>query len=146
MPLSIAPDDTLPDAKWLMPDEVWQRIHPLLPPAPQKGKRTQGGRPNVDLRRTMNAIFYVLRTGCQWKAIPRCLGSGSTAHDYFQKWTEAGVFEKFWRASLEEYDALQGIQWQWQAMDGTMTKAPLAARRLARTRRTGPSRERNASC
>ena len=37
-------------------------------------------------------IFYVLRTGMPWKALPRCLGAGSTVHDRFQKWRKAGVF------------------------------------------------------
>ena len=136
MPCSIAPDDCKPDPPWLMPDELWERVRRYLPPEKAKGKGTCGGRPNVDLRRTMDAIFYILRTGCQWKSLPRSLGSGSTAHDYFQKWSPAGVFEKLWRLGLEEYDVTKGIQWQWQAMDGVMTKAPLAARRLAVTQRT----------
>lgn len=146
MPRSIAPNDTLPDPKWLMPDELWKRILCLLPPMTSKGKGTKGGRPNVDARRTMDAIFYVLRTGCQWKALPRCLGSASTAHEYFQQWNQAGVFERLWRLGLDEYDATKGIEWKWQAMDGAMMKAPLAVRRLVQTRRTGPSAEQNASC
>jgi len=129
MPRSIAPDDCKPDPKWLMPDELWEKARSLLPRETPKGRGTRGGRPNADSRRTMDAIFYVLRTGCQWKALPRSLGSGSTAHDYFQTWTQAGVFENLWRTGLEEYDATKGIDWQWQAMDGAMTKAPLAARR-----------------
>ena len=129
MPRSIGADDCKPDPKWLMPDELWEKARFLVPQETPKGRGTRGGRPNADSRRTMDAIFYVLRTGCQWKALPRSLGSGSTAHDYFQKWTQAGVFENLWRMGLEEYDATQGIHWQWQAMDGAMTKAPLAARR-----------------
>ena len=146
MPRSIAPDDVLPDPKWLMPDELWKRILRLLPPMKGKGKGTKGGRPNADTRRTMDAIFYVLRTGCQWKALPRCLGSGSTAHEYFQQWSQAGVFERLWRLGLDEYDATKGIEWEWQAMDGVMTKAPLVARRLVQTPPTGPSAEPSANC
>jgi putative transposase len=95
--------------------------------------------PLADPRRTLDAIFYVLHTGGQWKALPRCLGSGSTAHRYFSKWTAAGVFERLWGLGLDEYDTLKGIEWTWQAVDGVMTKAPLAARRLAPTPPTGPS-------
>jgi len=73
----------------------------------------------------MSAIFYVLRTGCQWKALPRSLGAPSTVHDRFQEWREAGVFEKMWKAGLIEYDIKKGIEWEWQSMDGAMTKAPL---------------------
>lgn len=139
MPASIKPDDTKPDPAWLMPDELWTRIEPLLPPEKPKGKGTQGGRPNADRRRAMDAICYILRTGGQWNGLPRSLGSDRTAHDYFQKWTQAGVFERLWRLGLEDYDVLQGIQWDWQAADGAMTKAPLAARRRAPTPRIGPN-------
>jgi transposase len=73
----------------------------------------------------VTGIFYVLRTGCQWKAMPREFGSGSSIHAYFQEWVQAGIFEKLWREALAEYDGLQGIEWQWQSLDGALTKAPL---------------------
>jgi putative transposase len=139
MPASIRPDDTKPDPEWLMPDALWEQVKGLLPPEKPRGPGTRGGRPLAEARRTMDAIFYVLRTGAQWKALPRSLGSGSTAHRYFQQWATAGVFERLWRAGLEQYDVLQGIQWDWLAADGAMGKAPLAARRLAPIPPTGPS-------
>jgi len=107
---------------WCLPDEIWQRMHPLLPCYP---KSRQGGRPRVDLRKVANGIFYVLRTGCQWNAVPREYGSGSTLHRYFQEWTAMGVFRKLWKAALLEYDQLHSIQWNWQSVDGAMTKSPL---------------------
>jgi putative transposase len=79
----------------------------------------------MDDRRTMNAIFYVLRTGCQWKALPCSLGRKSTVHDRFQEWRKAGLFEAMWRRSLLDYDEMKDIDWEWQSMDTTMTKAPL---------------------
>ena len=48
-------------------DEVWQRISWSIPPEPPKPK---GGRPRMDNRKALDAIFYALRTGCQWKAKP----------------------------------------------------------------------------
>jgi transposase len=83
----------------------------------------------MDDRQALDAIFYVLRTGCQWKALPRSLGAGSTVHDRFQEWQAAGVFEQFWKAGLLQYDATIGIDWEWQALDGAMTKAPLGGKR-----------------
>jgi transposase len=80
----------------------------------------------------MTAIFYVLRTGCQWKALPRSMGAGSTVHDRFQEWCATGVFAQMWRAGLHEYDELKGLDWEWQAMDGAMTKAPLGGKRNRR--------------
>src|SRR6187401_3546176 len=55
----------------------------------------------------------------------RVSGSSSSAHRRFQEWVGAGVFAAFWRAGLLAYDALQGIDWTWLALDGAMGKAPL---------------------
>lgn len=126
-----------------MPDALWESVKSLL--GPEKPVHSNG-RPRAPYRRTMDAIFYVLRTGCQWKALPRCLGSGSTAHDYFQKWVADGVFETLWSLGLEEYDVIEGIDYRWQSVDGAMTKAPLAARRLGPIRQTGPRWEQSAKC
>jgi putative transposase len=71
------------------------------------------------------ALFYVLRTGCQWKALPRCLGCGSTAHAYFQQWVAAGVFECLWERGLMQA-AIEGVlDFSFQSLDAAMTKAPL---------------------
>ncbi len=74
----------------------------------------------------MSGIFYALRTGCQWKALPRIYGASSTIHDRFQEWQKAGLFERMWQAGLLDYDNEKGIDWEWQAIDGAMTKAPLS--------------------
>ena len=103
-------------------DALWAEIEPLLPPENPKPK---GGRPRMDNRQAMDAIFYLLRTGCQWKALPRSLGASSTVHDRFQEWQEAGIFHRIWEAGLAKYDDLKGLDWEWQSMDGVMTKAPL---------------------
>jgi transposase len=76
-------------------------------------------------RKAMSAIFYVLRTGCQWNALPRTLGASSTVHDRFQEWRSAGVFKRMWIDGLSVYDKKTGIDWKWQAMDGAITKTPL---------------------
>jgi transposase len=107
---------------WRIPDKLWEQIEPLLPRI-RRGKK--GGRPPVPFRKVMDGIFYVLRTGCQWKAVPAEFGSGSTLHRRFQAWVGRGVFRKLWQAGLLEYDELQGIQWDWQSIDGAITKAPL---------------------
>ena len=103
-------------------DEFWERIRRLLP---EYSVNPKGGRPRADLRNVVDGIFYCLRTGCQWKAIPPELCPGSTAHQYFQEWNELGVFEELWALALEEYDERQGLDWNWQSVDGAMTKAPL---------------------
>lgn len=107
---------------WRLPDALWDRMAPLLPKYRVSRK---GGRPRLPLRQIAEGIFYILRTGCQWKAAPREYGSGSTLHSYFQEWTKLGLFRKLWKKALLEYDALKGIQWEWQSMDGAITKSPL---------------------
>jgi putative transposase len=70
--------DVLVGDEYQIPDMLWNRIKVLLPPPKPKKK---SGRPRMDDRFAMNAIFYVLRTGCQWNAISRSLGASSTVHD-----------------------------------------------------------------
>jgi len=127
-------------ASWELSDSLWARIEPLLPRASSRyrGRGQQrkniGGRPAADRRKVMSGILYVLRTGCQWNALPQATyGSGKTAHRYFQRWVRAGVFRRMWAAGLSEYDELKGIAWKWQAADGVMTKAPLGGQK------TGPN-------
>lgn len=109
--------------KWGISDVLWAKIQPLLPP--RKTHPWGCHRPRVDDRKAMEAIFFVLRTGCQWNALNGTgICSSSSAHRRFQEWTEAGVFRELWKCGLEEYDELKGIEWDWQALDGAMTKAP----------------------
>ncbi len=106
-------------------DELWAVLEPLLPKRVNT-HRFGGGRPRVPDRRCADAIFYVLRTGCQWEALNQTeLCAKSTAHDRFQEWADAGVFLKLWQAGVEQFDELIGIDWNWLSMDGAMTKAPL---------------------
>ena len=116
---------------WRIPDELWERIQPVLPP--RKPHPLGCHRPRVDDRRAMDAIFFVLRTGCQWNALHDTgLCSSSSAHRRFQEWTEADVFLSLWEQGLLEYEALQGIDWEWLAMAGAMTKAPLGGKKVGK--------------
>src|SRR5690242_18146309 len=117
-------------------DQLWAVLQPLLP-VHINTHRFGGGRPRVADRACADAIFYVLRTGCQWQALDQTeLCAHSTAHDRFQEWGEAGVFLKLWQAGIEQFDELCGLDWEWLAMDGAMTKAPLGGKK----NRTQPHR------
>lgn len=106
---------------WEVSDALWQRAEPVLPPAKPRPK---GGRPPRDDRQMLGAILYVLRTGLQWNALPRAIGASTTVYDRFRAWERAGVFERLWAAGLGEFDEVVGIDWEWQSLDGVMTKAP----------------------
>src|SRR3954462_2124278 len=114
----------VPDDQWRIPDPLWERIEPLLPPRPTHPLGCHN--PRVPDRRAMDGISFVLRTGCQWNALHATgICSSSSAHRRFQEWTAAGVFLALWGGGLMAYDALRGMDWEWLAMDGAMTKAPL---------------------
>jgi transposase len=107
-------------------------MEPLLPPRPEHPLGCHN--PRVPDRSAMDAIFFVLRTGCQWNALHETnICSSSSAHRRFQEWVAVGVFTAFWREGLLAYDEVVGIDWSWLALDGAMTKAPLGGEK------TGPN-------
>lgn len=107
---------------WRMPDVIWQRLRKLIPKWHPSRK---GGRRPLDSRQVANGIYYVLRTGCPWKAAPSQFGSGSSLHRYFQSWVKRGVFRKLWKQGIVEYHRRRRIAWRWQTLDTAMNKAPL---------------------
>lgn len=118
---------------WTVSDDLWAKVAPLIPkrqrrlPRKRYRRKPGGGRKPVPPRRAFEAIVYVLRTGCQWKALPQTqFGSASSIHKYFLAWKRAGVFVRLWRKGLAEYDELEGIAWWWQSVDAALVKAPLA--------------------
>jgi transposase len=70
-------------------DDEWGLVAPLIPPA-----KSGGNKRTVDMREVMNAIMYVLSTGCQWRAIPKDLPARSTVHDYLISWSCDGALER----------------------------------------------------
>ena len=123
---------------WVVTDEFWKRVEPLVPQPvrdmnKQYVRRAGAGRPAKPSRLVFEAIVYVLRTGCQWKALPsERFGSASAVHQKFMQWSRAGFFEALWKAGLAEYDDLEGISWRWQSIDGAMFKAPLGQEAVGR--------------
>ena len=106
-------------------DALGAVLEPWLP-AHKNTHRFGGGKPRTPDRQCADAIFSVLRTGCQWGALDATgLCPHSTAHDRFQEWGAAGVCLKLWRAGVSRFDELKGVDWNCLSMDGAMTKAPL---------------------
>ena len=74
-------------------DAEWVLVEPMIPPAKRGGRRRE-----VNVREVLNAIFYVLSTGCQWQALPKDLPPKSTAHSYFMLWDWDGTLERIHHA------------------------------------------------
>ncbi len=93
-----------------IPGELWEEFKKILPK--EKPSKTVG-RPIVPYRKVLDGIIYILRTGCQWKMLPKEYGSGSTstAHRRFQEWNNLNVFKKTWIKLLKIYDNVVGINW-----------------------------------
>ena len=122
---------------WKITDGFWDEVKGLIPErkrdeTKEYKRKPGGGRKALVPRRVLEAIFFVMRTGIQWKALPKEFGASSSIHRYFLFWCEAGVFEAMWRAGLEKYDEIQGIDWAFLSADGCMTKAPLALEAVGR--------------
>jgi hypothetical protein len=112
---------------WRRPDALWAEMEPLLPERPQHPSGCHN--PRVPDRSAMDAIFFVLRTGCQGNALNATgICSSSSAHRRFLEWTQAGVFAEFRRQGLLACDGVAGIDWSWLALDGAMGKAPPGGR------------------
>ncbi|MDR2797773.1 MAG: transposase [Treponema sp.] len=116
---------------WEISDAFWEKAAPLLPgkernPNKQYQRKPGGGRPPLDSRKTLEAIFYVLRTGIPWKTLPKDFGASSAVHRYFRLWCEEGFFKALWVAGLASYKEVAGIQWEWLSAGGCMTTVPLA--------------------
>jgi transposase len=107
---------------WKIPDALWALLQPEVP---AEEFEPSGGRPWTPPRLIVDGVLFVLRTGCQWKAVPAEYGSGSTLHRRFQHWVELGVWERMWQRLLEYYDEAKGLEWTWQSADSSLHKAPL---------------------
>ncbi len=123
---------------WEVSDAFWEMVEPLIPPPERDAnkeykRKTGGGRKPIPSRTIFEAIMYVLRTGCQWQALPKeRFGSPSAIYTHFARWQRVGFFLALWRLGLAEYDEMEGIAWRWQSMDGSMSKAPVAKEAVGR--------------
>ncbi len=74
-------------------DAEWALVEPFIPPAKRGGRKR-----TVDVREVLNGIFYILATGCQWRALPKDLPPRSTVYDYLSLWTWDGTLRRLHHA------------------------------------------------
>lgn len=84
-------------------DEEWGLVEPLVPPAKRGGRRRK-----VNVREVLNAIFYVLSTGCQWRALPKDFPPRTTVYDYLELWNWDGTLLAIHHALYVELRARAG--------------------------------------
>ncbi len=70
-------------------DAQWAVLAPLIPPPKPGGRRR-----TVEMRRVVNAIVYIDRTGCQWRMLPREYPNWKTVYWYFTRWQDDGTWER----------------------------------------------------
>ncbi len=121
-------------AKPLLPDELWKRIEPLLPPAKPRRFRYPGRKP-IDDRKTLLGILFVLKTGIRWEDLPQEMGCGSgmTCWRRLRDWHEAGVWQALHELLLAELNAADRIDWSRAAVDSSSVRA------LGGGEKTGPN-------
>jgi transposase len=87
-------------------DEQWALIEPRLPPALPGGRHRE-----VDLRAVVDAILYVLRTGCQWRYLPKDFPPKSTVWGYFDQWRKDGTIDRIHDALRTKARAQEKPYW-----------------------------------
>jgi transposase len=127
MPMASAP--------WIVSDELWELIEPLLP---RRERSRRGGRTRHPDRQTLSGILFVLHTGIAWRHLPAELGFGSgvTCWRRLDEWQRAGVWEGLHRLLLERLRAAGQIEWARAVVDSSHVQAKRGAQRRARARLT----------
>jgi transposase len=74
-------------------DAEWALVGPLIPPAKHGGRRR-----TICAREVLNAIFYVLSTGCQWRALPKDFPPKTTVYEYLERWNWDGTLGRIHHA------------------------------------------------
>ena len=125
----------------LVPDGLWERIAPLLPPHKPRRHRYPGRRP-IDDRAALAGIVFVLKTGIAWNQLPTALVgcSGVTSWRRLRDWTEAGVWPTLHELLLAELRAAGELDLEVCAVDGSHVRALTGGTASDRPRSTGDAR------
>jgi transposase len=124
----------------LVPDTLWYRVAPLLPPLPP---RSHGGRRRtISDRACFAAVVFMVRTSTPWELLPAkelgC-GSASTAYRRFAAWTKAGVFDRLTLVLLDELGEAGRIDWSRVGIDTVSLRATKRGPHRPKPRLTGES-------
>ncbi|WP_404820181.1 MULTISPECIES: IS5 family transposase [Streptomyces] len=108
---------------WIVSDELWSLIEPLLP---KPGPKLVEGRPRIPDRQALCGILFVLHTGIQWEYLPQELGfgSGMTCWRRLAAWNEAGVWDELHLVLLKKLRAARKLDWSRAVIDSPRPGGP----------------------
>src|SRR3954470_19315671 len=127
-------------APWIVSDELWELIEPLLP---RKERRFRyPGRKRLPDREALQGILFVLQTGISWTPLPAELGFGSgvTCWRRLDEWQQAGVWERLHALLLARLRAAGELEWARAVADSSHVQAKKGAARPVRARSTAAAR------
>lgn len=125
-------------APWIVSDELWGLVEPLLP---KKERRFRyPGCKRLPDREALQGILFVLHTGIAWKHLPQELGFGSgvTCWRRLEEWQRAGVWERLHALLLARLRAAGELEWSRAVIDSSQVQAKKGAPRRARARLIEP--------
>ena len=108
-------------------DEEWAVIAPLIPPPGRMGRPRE-----LDMREVFNAVQFILGTGCQWRAIPKCFPPFTSVQNHFYAWCRTGVLERM-------LDALRTLARGLEGRSAEPTAAAIDSQSVKTTEMGGPS-------
>jgi transposase len=129
-----------------VPDDLWQRIEPLLPVRPRRFHSP--GRSRLPDRQVLCGILFVLHTGIQWEFLPQELGfgSGMTCWRRLEEWNAAGVWQQLHELLLAELHAAGRLDWSRAVIDSSHVRAARRGPKAGRVRSTAPGRAPSTTC
>jgi transposase len=135
VPMAVAP--------WIVSDELWELIEPLLPVKERRFRYP--GRRRLPDRQALQGILFVLHTGISWPHLPLELGFGSgvTCWRRMDEWQRAGVWGRLHQLLLARLRAADEIEWSRAVADSSHVQAKKGAPRRARARLIEPEMARN---
>ena len=101
----------MPIDRYVITDCQWSKMEPLC-----LGKESDPGRTGSDGRLFLEGVFWIARTGAQWRDLPGEFGKWNTVYRRFRDWARLGVFERIFNALSEDPDMEMAM------IDGTIVK------------------------
>ena len=97
--------------RWVLKDEQWERVAPLLP-----GKAGDPGRTGSDNRLFLEAVLWMVRTGAPWRDLPEMFGNWNSVFRRFRRWAQTSIFEQLFHALSGDLD------FEYALIDGTIIR------------------------